>query len=129
MIIVSTMRSGSSHLSSTIFFLCSRFFVYFLMQHIQNLKYLFMGLHNHFIIDLVALKFSMQDSHSYKLLPLSSSIRICLIISHVDMKTYDLLFMDVRFLIIFYKPSPHIRTKVVFMYLLFCKKCACNNYC
>jgi hypothetical protein len=129
MIIPSALGYGWYHLSRTNYLFGARVFVNFPMQHIQTLKYLFLNFHNRFIIFPIALQFSMQASHRYRLLPASSSIRLYLIISHVDMETYDLLLRALISLGIFHNSIPHIITKVVFMYLQFYKKCACTNYC
>ena len=122
MIIPFVVRSRCWYLSSTNCLLGARFFVNFPMQHIHNMKYLFLIFHNPFIIFPKALYFSMHYFHIYRFLPVSSSIRFCLNISHAEIKMFDLLLMDIRSPGNFHNCIPHIRTKL-------CKKCACNNYC
>jgi hypothetical protein len=73
-----------------------------------------MRLYNPFINVPVALHFSLQTSHSYRLVPTSSSIRLYLGISHVDMQRSNLLLMVVRSMGILHNSNPRIRTKNYF---------------
>jgi hypothetical protein len=59
----------------------------------------------------------MHAPNNYRILSTSSSIWICFIIPHVDMQTYDLFLMFVISMCIFHNSSPHINTKVSFLYL------------
>jgi hypothetical protein len=85
MVIPSAMGFGCCHMSNTILLFCDRVFIGLLLQHVQALKYLFPSLHNLLIIIPIVLHFSLHDSHSHELRLVSSSIRLCLNISHADM--------------------------------------------
>jgi uncharacterized membrane protein len=75
---------------------------------------IFLSIHNLLIIIPIALHFSMQTSHSYRILPASSSIRIGLNISIDDMHTSKFLLMTVGPLGIFHYCGSHIGTKLIF---------------
>jgi len=112
MVIHFSMGFGCSHFSCTNCFLFARLSLDLPMQHIQNLKYLFMRCHYPFIILHIALHFSMHASHSYRFMLVSPSIRPYLIISHANMKTSDLLLMDEISMVILDNLNLHIIPKL-----------------
>jgi hypothetical protein len=117
MLIHSSMGFGWFHLSRIFFLFCASVLIGLLLQHVQDLFYIFSIFHNIFVINPITLHFSLQAPHSYKIPPISSSIRLSLNISHANTQTYDLLIMVVGSLGIFqHNSNSHIRTKNYFSY-------------
>jgi hypothetical protein len=79
------------------------------------------------IIGPIAMLFFLQASHSYRLFPVSSPIRLSLSITHASMQTSNLFFMAIKPLSILHVSSSHVVTKVFFFVSLILLECACNN--
>jgi hypothetical protein len=123
------MRSRCFYLSGTKLLFCAKIFVNLLLQHIHAMKCLLLIFHNLFTIIPIDLHFSLQASHSHRLMPSFSSIRLCLNITHADMYTFVLLFLVVRPFCFLHISISHIGTKLCFLVPLILQECVCNKYC